>query len=104
MGGAYRTYGREKKAYGVCWGKTSYERPRCRWKNNMKLCLQIVRWGSMGWIFVSWNRDKWSVLSLGCLVIKHNCVNIGVFIDFVEQLHVSAFIGHRQVVLREVSA
>ena len=41
-------------------------------------------------------------LSLGWLVVEHNCVNIGVFIDFVEQqLHVSAFIGHRQVVLRE---
>jgi len=44
--------------------------------------------------FLSW--------SLGWLVVEHNCVNIGVFIDFVGQLHVSAFIGHRQVVLREV--
>ena len=44
-----------------------------------------------------------SRLYLGWLVVEHNCVNIGVFIDFVEQqLHVSAFIGHRQVVLREV--
>ena len=43
-------------------------------------------------------------MSLGWLVVEHNCVNIGVFIDFVEQqLHVSAFIGHRQVVLREVN-
>ena len=42
--------------------------------------------------------------SLGWLIVEHNCVNIGVFIDFVEQqLHVSAFIGHRQVVLREVN-
>ena len=42
-------------------------------------------------------------MSLGWLVVEHNCVNIGVFIDFVEQqLHVSAFIGHGQVVLREV--
>jgi len=40
--------------------------------------------------------------NLSWLVVEHNCVNIGVFIDFVEQLHVSAFIGHRQVVLREV--
>jgi len=46
---------------------------------------------------------KRNPLSLGWLVAEHNCVNIGVFIDFVEQqLHVSAFIGHRQVVLREV--
>ena len=41
-------------------------------------------------------------MSLGWLVFEHNCVNIGVFIDFVEQLHVSAFIGHCQFVLREV--
>jgi len=41
-------------------------------------------------------------MSLGWLVVEHNCVNIGVFIDFVEQqLQVSAFIGYRQVVLRE---
>jgi len=40
-------------------------------------------------------------ISLGWLVVEHNCVDIGVFIDFVEQhLHVSAFVGHRQVVLR----
>jgi len=47
---------------------------------------------------------QWSLsLSLGWLVVEHDCVNIGVFIDFVEQqLHVSAFIGHRQVVLGEV--
>ena len=38
--------------------------------------------------------------SSGWLVVEHNCVNIGIFIDFVEQLHVSAFIGHRQFVLR----
>jgi len=44
------------------------------------------------------------LLSLGWLLVKHICVNIGVFIDCVEQqLHVSAFIGHRQVVLREVN-
>ena len=43
-------------------------------------------------------------MSLGWLAVEHNCVNIGVFIDFVEQqLHVSAFIGHRHVVLREVN-
>jgi len=31
------------------------------------------------------------VWNLGWLVVEHNCVNIGVFIDFVEQqLHVSA--------------
>jgi len=42
-------------------------------------------------------------MSLGWLVVKHNFVNIGVFIDFLEQLHVSAFIGHRQVILREVN-
>ena len=42
------------------------------------------------------------LMSLGWLVVKHNCVSIGVFIDCVEQLHGSAFIGHRQVVLREI--
>ena len=59
------------------------------------------------WRHVAWKEFTsllWEHLAfLGWLVVEHNCVNIGVFIDFVEQqLHVSAFIGHRQVVLREV--
>jgi len=60
------------------------------------------------WIYLDVYREKWRAgmnsVILGWLVVEHNCVNIGVFIDFVEQqIHVSAFIGHRQVVLREVN-
>ena len=55
---------------------------------------------SVGFLFTL----NYDARSLGWLVVEHNCVNIGAFIDFVEQqLHVSAFIGHRQVVLREVN-
>jgi len=47
--------------------------------------------------------QRQGIVCLGWLVVKHKCVNIGVFIDCVEQLHVSAFIGHRQVVFREIN-
>jgi len=35
-------------------------------------------------------------------VVKHNCVTIGVFGDYNEQLHVSACTGHLQVALGEL--
>jgi len=40
---------------------------------------------------------------LGLECSQTQLCHIGVFIDCVEQLHVSAFIGHRHVLLREIS-
>jgi len=43
------------------------------------------------------------VNELGLECSETQLCHIAVFIDCVEQLHVSAFIGHRKVVLREIS-
>jgi hypothetical protein len=39
-------------------GKRSLGRPRCRWKDNMKMDLQEVRWG-LDWIELAEDRDSW---------------------------------------------
>ena len=39
---------------------------------------------------------------LGLVCSQTQLCHIGLFVDFVEQLHVSAFVGHHQVVLREI--
>ena len=43
------------------------------------------------------------IFELGLACSQTQLCQLGVFIDCVEQLHVSAFIGHRQVVLREIN-
>jgi len=42
------------------------------------------------------------VYELGLVCSQTQLCHIGLFVDFVEQLHVSAFVGHHQVVLREI--
>jgi len=41
------------------------------------------------------------VYELGSVCSRTQLCHIGVFIDYIKQLHVSAFFGHLQVVLRE---
>ena len=43
------------------------------------------------------------VYELGLVCSQTQLCHMGVFIDCVEQLHVSAFVGHHQVVLRELN-
>jgi len=38
------------------------ERPRCRWEDNIKMDLQEVRCGSMEWIKLAEDRDRWQAL------------------------------------------
>ena len=42
------------------------------------------------------------LLGFGLVCSQTQLCHIGLFVDFVEQLHVSAFVGHHQVVLREI--
>jgi hypothetical protein len=37
-------------------------RPRRRWVDNIKTDLREIRWGSMDWIDLAQNRDKWRAL------------------------------------------
>jgi hypothetical protein len=36
-------------------------RPNCRWGDDIKVDLQEIRWGGMGRIDLTQNRDKWPV-------------------------------------------
>jgi hypothetical protein len=43
-------------------GKRSLERPRRRWEDNIKRDLLKVGCGSMGWIGLDQDRDRWRAL------------------------------------------
>ena len=66
MGGERSADGEEKGVYSVLVGK--YEgkrplgRPRRRWEDNIKMNLQKVKCGGMGWIELANNRDRWRAL------------------------------------------
>jgi hypothetical protein len=51
---------------GFWWGKLMERnhlgRPRCRWKDNIKMNLQEVECGGMDWIKLAQDRDKWREL------------------------------------------
>ena len=39
-------------------GRRTLERPRCRWKDNIKIDLQDVACEVMDWIFVAQDRER----------------------------------------------
>jgi hypothetical protein len=43
-------------------GKRPTGRPRCRWGDNIKMDLQEVGFGGMGWIELAQDRDSWRAL------------------------------------------
>jgi hypothetical protein len=43
-------------------GRRPLERPRLRWEDNIKMGLQEVGWGGMGWIDMAQDRDRWWAL------------------------------------------
>ena len=43
-------------------GKKPLGRPRRRWENNIKMDLQEVGCGGMGWIELTQDRDRWQAL------------------------------------------
>jgi len=59
-------YGREERYQQVLVGK--YEgkrplgRPRRRWEDNIKVDLQDVGCGSMDWIDLAQDRDRWRAI------------------------------------------
>jgi ribosome biogenesis protein Nip4 len=42
--------------------KRTFERPRRRWKDNIKMDLRQAGWGDIDWINVVQNRDRWRAL------------------------------------------
>jgi len=43
-------------------GKSPLGRPKCRWEDNIKMDLQEVGCGVMGWIDLAQDRDRWRAL------------------------------------------
>jgi hypothetical protein len=43
-------------------GKISLARPRRRWEDNIKMDFQEVECGSMDWIELAQDRDRWRAL------------------------------------------
>jgi hypothetical protein len=43
-------------------GKSPIERPRLKWEDNIKVVFQEVGWGSMDWIDLAYDRDRWLAL------------------------------------------
>jgi hypothetical protein len=78
MGVACSTYGERRGVYGVSVGKLekgrSFGRPRCRWEDNIKMDLLEVGCGSMDWIELPQDRDRWRALvnAVMNLRVPHN--------------------------------
>jgi hypothetical protein len=55
--------GERRGVYRVFEGKSEEERAlrsvRCRWEDNIKMDLQEVGLGGMGWIYLAQDRDRW---------------------------------------------
>jgi hypothetical protein len=53
----------ERNAYRFLMGKTEgkrpLERPRRRWENGIRMDLRGIRWGSVDWIQLAQDRDRW---------------------------------------------
>ena len=58
--------GKRRGLYRVLVGKPGRKRqlgrPSCRWEDNIKMYLQEVRCGGMGWIKLTEDRDRWRAL------------------------------------------
>jgi hypothetical protein len=66
IGRACSVYGEGKGVYRVLVGKPegrrSLRRPSCRWEDKIKMDLQEVGCGSMDWIDLAQDRDRWRAL------------------------------------------
>jgi hypothetical protein len=58
--------GERRGAYRVLVGKPEGRRPlgrpRRRWEDNIKMDIQEVLWGSIDWIDLAQDRDRWRAL------------------------------------------
>ena len=66
MGGACSTYGDRRGVCRVYVGKPEGMRPlgrrRLRWEDNIKMDLQELGYGGLGWIELAQDRDRWRAL------------------------------------------
>ena len=66
MGRTVARVGDRRGVYTVLVGrseeKSPFGRRRCRWEENIKMNHQDVGWGSMNWIDLAQDRDRWRAL------------------------------------------
>jgi len=66
MGGSCNMHGERRGAYRELVlrpeGKRPLGRPRCRWEDNIKMDIQEVGCGSIDWIKLAQDRDRWKAL------------------------------------------
>jgi hypothetical protein len=59
--------GEERNVYRVLMGKpegkTPLGRPRCRWKDRIRMDLREIGWGSVDWVQLAQDRDRWRALA-----------------------------------------
>jgi len=59
-------------------GRRSLERPRLRWEDNIKMCLQEVGCGDMDWLELAQDRNRWRALVTAVmnLQVPYNAGNV----------------------------
>jgi hypothetical protein len=66
MGKTCGTHGRERNVYRVLMrkpeGKKPLGRPRRRWEDRIRMDLRESGWGSVDWIQLAEDRDRWRAL------------------------------------------
>jgi hypothetical protein len=66
MGGARSAYGGEERCIhgfgGETWGKENAWETRLRWGDNIKIDIQEVGCGGMGWVVLAQGRGRWRAL------------------------------------------
>jgi hypothetical protein len=69
MGWEFSTNAGKRNAYRILAGKPEGKRPlgrpRCRWKNNIKMDVREIGWGDIDWIDVAQDRYQWGALVNG---------------------------------------
>jgi len=64
---------------GKSEGKRQLRRPRCTWEYNVRMDLQEVEYGSMDWIQLAQDRDRWRTLVIA--VMNFGFHKMGEFFD-----------------------
>jgi hypothetical protein len=54
--------GEERNVYKILMGKPEGKRPRCRWEDGIRMDLRKIGLGSVEWIQVAQDRDRWRAL------------------------------------------
>ena len=78
-------------------GKRLLRRPRLRWGDNIKMDLQEVRCGSVDWIELAQDRDRWRALVSAVMNLRGS-VKCGGILDYNRKISFS-----RRTLLREVN-